>query len=103
MISAVCFDCANFEALPVPKPTPDGYICDHFRPEYWVKQGYQRNWGDAAVMLWPRLEILRKETKASGAIQPNDLVEYVILAPTIARRPITIFARGSDIQSWGGY
>lgn len=100
MISAICFDCANFETLPVPKPTPDGFICDHFRPEYWEKQGFQRNWGDAAVMQWPRLEILRKEKSDVN----GDSVDYVILAPTVARRPITLHAGSPEnLTSWGGY
>ena len=36
----------------------DAKFCRHFLPEYWQTKGFDRGWGDAAVMNWPHLEIL---------------------------------------------
>src|SRR5216683_5241328 len=51
----VCIDClwhhqSTVEEL---KEIPmDGY-CKHLTPEWWASQGWERGWGDAAVMRWP--------------------------------------------------
>lgn len=90
MPHAICFDCHAHHAERVPDPIPDGYICEHFTPEYWEKQGYVRGWGDASVMNWPHLEILRKEVKRGD-------VSFVVLAPFSARRPVILE------HGWGMY
>jgi hypothetical protein len=88
----VCMDCSWHNAHPIPEPTPEDYVCPHWTPEYWEAQGYQRNWGDAAVMHWPELEILRKEE--------NGETRFVILAPRVLRRPVELYAEGFG---WGCY
>jgi hypothetical protein len=74
-----------------------------------VEQGYQRNWGDAAVML-PDLEILRKETK-SDEDDRVIAVDYAVVS-TLLSRPVIINAdlmtyssppKKSWISSWGIY
>ena len=81
---------------------PKGFICEHFDLTYWVDQGFVRNWGDAAVSNWPYMEILRRDK--------DGRVEYVILAPYMLRRPVTIWAdrkeaadKEGEAFSWGGY
>jgi hypothetical protein len=69
------------------------YYCRHFSPVYWVRRGYERGGGDAAVMNWPHLEILRGETP--------DGIEFLILAPHATRRPVVI--ETSDPYAGGRY
>lgn len=60
---AICVDCAvrDSESLRrVNEGIPPGHFCEHWRPEHWENRGYVRDWGDAAVMNWPHMEILRK-------------------------------------------
>lgn len=100
MAIGLCLDCAWHKAAPLPTPIPDDFVCIHFRPDYWVEQGFKRNWGDAAVGSWPKLEILRKEE--------GGRVEYVILAPLVTRRPVRIYADRNEANegrqwSWGSY
>ena len=106
-----CMDCAYHHQLhleedcPWPKMcdeiTPfahtwpqDAKYCPHFTPEWWVAQGYERYWGDAAVNDFPNLEILRKES--------DTRVDYIILNER-TRRPITIWMNKETGDSWGGY
>lgn len=89
MAQSICLDCQMHHPELIPDPIPDGYICEHFTPEYWVGRGFERSWGDASVMNWPHLEILRKEV--------NDEVSFVILAPFSSRRPVVLS------HGWGMY
>jgi hypothetical protein len=94
---AVCLDC-NIERVSregPPVELPEGFICEHFQPEYWESKGFKRNWGDAAVMNWPSLEILRKETATEWI--------YIILSPFSSRRPVMIYSSKDGKSSWGGY
>jgi len=84
-----CLDCWSKSKDPN-ATLPDDFICKHFQPEYWVNQGFVRNWGDAAVNNFPHLEILRREIRRGE-------VEFVILAPYATRRPV-ILSHG-----WGIY
>lgn len=62
-------------------------------PEYLEsEEGYNRNWGDAAVMS-PYFEILRKET--------DNGCSFKIICPSFLRRPVEIYTEDSD--AWGGY
>ena len=91
---AVCMDCHAGD-LAYPKdsqgrPAP-GFFCKHWTPEYWVTKGYERGWGDASVMNWPVMEVLR-------LIERNDSfqqVSFLILAPYALRRPLRIKASTS--------
>jgi hypothetical protein len=89
-----CMDCD-----PRPHPTwkwpEDAPYCPHFTPEWWEKKhGYKRRWGDASVMRFPVLEILRKETDRE--------IRYLILNAEL-RRPVELyFSKGTD-HSWGSY
>lgn len=74
----------------LPFPIPDNFVCPHFHPDYWVGRGYERNWGDGAIMNWPKLEILRKEFDLNGQHHSS----LVILAPETARGPIEIDVLG---------
>ena len=71
----------------------DGY-CKHLTPEWWESQGWHRNWGDAAVMMWPELEILRRDD--------GDSIRYLILNGKL-RGPVEIFAAKDGSGSWGSY
>ena len=71
-------------------------ICEHWTPEYWEADGFQRNWGDAAIMN-EGFEVLRRQNFGDIA------VEYVILCPEFLRRPARYYARGSIVHSWGSY
>lgn len=111
MAIAICIDCNwhHQHSKPIPGLTcradaghdgtpPADFICEHFCPEFWMERGFFRNWGDAAVMNWPHLEILRKDDEKE--------VVYVILAPFITRRPVTIYAKKGETPgqfSWGSY
>jgi hypothetical protein len=88
----VCLDCW-LHSQTGPEMAPDGTYCVHFTPEYWAERGYKRHWGDAAVMNWPHLEILRRETDDGGT-------EFVILAPHASRRPVILYGFG---HAWGAY
>jgi len=87
MTLPLCMDCGLEEPATGP--------CPHWLPSYWKAQGYVRNWGDAAVMAWPRMEILRRETP--------DEIDYVILAPGVLRIPLHIYVRWRTGTSWGMY
>ncbi len=65
---------------------PDGRYCVHFTPEYWEDQGFERDWGDAAVNNWPHLEILRH--------WDGGITMFVILAPHVTRGPVLIEGLG---------
>ena len=92
----VCIDCSlhGTSTLEELEAILEGGYCKHFTPEWWKAQGWKRNWGDAAVMGWPLLEILRKADMEKG------YCEFLILCPQL-RRPITI--RCKDPYAWGGY
>jgi hypothetical protein len=79
----VCIDCSlHHESTPKElRAIPKGGYCKHLTPEYWEKKGYQRGWGDAAVMAFPHLEILRKDGE--------EATEFIILNGVI-RRPVQI-------------
>jgi hypothetical protein len=80
----------------------EGYMCEHWMPEYWESKGYVRNWGDAAVMNWPHLEVLRRETRSAEMAE----VEFLVLAPFALRRPLKLFANAEPNQrftAWGAY
>ena len=110
---AICMDC-NFAKSPpdgplamefgLPNPVPENFICKHFQPSYWEGRGYKRNWGDAAVMMWPRLEILRgtfEEPWGRGGTLEK-ITRFVILAPlTGMRRPVVIETK--DERAWGSF
>lgn len=68
--------------------------CAHWNPEYWVAMGYKRNWGDASVRDNPNIEIVRRYD------QNDNTTDFVILAPKILRRPITLTGQGN---CWGSY
>ena len=92
----VCIDCAwhhetTLEGL---QAIPLGGYCRHLTPEWWESQGWQRNWGDAAVMAWPELEILRRDD--------GDSFRYLILNGKL-RRPVEIYAAKDGSGSWGSY
>ena len=71
-------------------------------PEYWETQGYQRNWGDCAVMNWPVLEILRGEFERNG----RKHIEYVLVGSALhggyAKIPAYVDSSG-ELQSWGEF
>lgn len=76
----------------------DAYKRNSTKPDYWVKQGFERNWGDAAVMH-DGIEILKKNGK------DGEQAKFVILAPEL-RGPVILSAwRGSDgeIITHGSY
>lgn len=50
-------------------------------PAYWETRGYQREFGDAAV-LDPHFEVLRKITTTGAS--------FVVLCPTFLRRPLIL-------------
>lgn len=89
----ICIDCQLQRDEPELSAEHIGY-CMHHTPEYWQERhGYVRAWGDAAVMQWPQMEILRKRTESG--------VEYLILAPaTGIRRPVKLYM---SVQSWGTF
>lgn len=89
-----CFDCGLNDRRDSEIYGGNGkYYCRHFSPDYWVRHGYERNWGDAAVMNWPLMEILRRET--------TDRCEFVILAPQSTRGPVILHS--SDPEAGGMY
>jgi len=88
----VCMDCTFHNPSSIPEPLTADYVCHHWQPEYWEKQGYQRHWGDAAVSNWPELEILRKQN-SQGTV-------FIILAPRVLRRPVMLSCEGF---AWGSY
>lgn len=99
---AVCIDCLLSDDSSGSDPKiPLGHFCKHWRPEFWESRGYLRNWGDAAVMNWPHMEILRSEERSDDGTQ----VSFVILAPYAMRRPVVIRAStpGSNLHAWGSY
>lgn len=88
----LCLDCNLHSTSAVLSSIHPDY-CVHFTPEYWVEQGYERDWGDAAVMNWPRLEILRQQT--------GQECRFAVLAPHSQRRPVELYS--SDPHAWGVY
>lgn len=42
-------------------------FCRHFLPEWWEAKGFTRAWGDASVMNWPHLVVLRRGEDAWGS------------------------------------
>ena len=94
---AVCMDClwhgsSSAEELDA---IPTGGACKHYDPEYWEARGWQRGWGDAAVMGLPEsIEILRREE--SGR------VEYLILGRKL-RRPVKLWFDKVTGESWGSF
>ena len=102
---AVCMDCivanASHEQDESGNPAP-GYFCTHWRPETWVARGYERGWGDAAVMNWPHMEVLRREE----VTDTGTTVIFVVLAPYALRRPLQIGAAvgpKEQLKAWGTY
>jgi hypothetical protein len=87
----ICMDCAG-DRTNGPEMAQDGRYCVHFTPEYWEDQGFERNWGDAAVKNWPHLEILRH--------WDGGMTMFVILAPHVTRGPVLIDCVG---RAWGAY
>lgn len=101
---SVCIDCltAAADMGDLRRKEQLGYICEHWMPEFWEAKGFVRNWGDAAVMNWPDLEVLRRETRRGDLIE----VEFLVLAPFALRRPLKLFARSESLQgfvAWGAY
>lgn len=92
----ICIDCVvhNGSTLDELRGIPKGGYCKHFQPDWWVKQGWVRNWGDAAVMAFPTLEILRREQTTSPKCQ------FLILCPAL-RRPVIITC--NDSKAWGSF
>lgn len=88
----ICLDCNLHSTMPALSSIYPKY-CVHFTPEHWVEQGYERDWGDAAVMNWPDLEILRRQTAKECL--------FVVLAPHSQRRPVVLHA--NDPHAWGSY
>ena len=93
----VCIDClwqgsssaAELEAI------PPGGTCKHYDPGFWEAEGWQRRWGDAAVMGLPEgIEILRRED--------GGRVEYLVLGRKL-RRPVTLWFDKGNGESWGSY
>jgi hypothetical protein len=92
----VCLDCILHHASTLEElaQIPVGGYCRHLTPEWWESQGWERAWGDAAVMAWPELEILRRED--------DEQFRYVILNGNL-RRPVKIYAMKDGSDSWGSY
>lgn len=92
----ICIDCLLHHASKIEELTeiPIGGHCKHLMPEWWESQGWQRKWGDAAVVSWPDLEILRRED--------GDSFRYLILNGNL-RRPVEIYATKDGRESWGIY
>ena len=88
----ICLDCGWHRKEPEMSTQHPGY-CVHFTPEYWQAQGWERNWGDAAVGMWPVLEILRKAT--------GTRVEFLVLCPAV-RRPVNLYFQAS-LSGWGSF
>ena len=94
---SVCIDClwhgsSTTEEL---EAIPPGGACKHYDPEYWETSGWQRGWGDAAVMGLPdAIEILRREEAGR--------VEYLILGRKL-RRPVVLGFDKTTGESWGEY
>ena len=90
----VCIDCSWHHGSTVEELTeiPIGGYCKHLTPEWWESQGWERGWGDAAVMQWPDLEILCRHDGNSH--------RYLILNGEL-RRPVKIsFAKdGSNLDA----
>lgn len=84
-----CMDCSWHGADPGDNPD----YCKHFLPAHWEAQGFTEYWGDASVMMWPKLTIMRR-------VQ-GDKAEYVILAPDSGmRRPVMLWG---NLPSWGSF
>lgn len=93
----LCLDCAWSKDPQVEQELDQlqpGRHCKHYDPNYWVSQGFARNWGAAAVNCYPDLEILRKETE--------DQTEYIILS-LVARRPVRLYVNKKTGDSWNSY
>ena len=94
----ICIDCPC-DLSSQPDLLPDDYFCEHWKPEHWEKEGFKRNFGDAAVMNWPFFEMMTRETTGK--------TEYLILAPKAGlRRPVLINCSDNGPQghrSWAVY
>ena len=88
----ICFDCRMNPNSAVMSDIHSNY-CVHFTPEYWMERGFERDWGDASVMNWPYLEILRHQT--------TEGCKFLVLAPHAQRRPVELYT--SDPRAWGAY
>lgn len=88
----ICIDCGWHQKEPSMSKLHPGY-CVHLTPEYWVEMGYERNWGDAAVMAWPSLEILRK--------QQGTRIEFLVLNADM-RRPVKLYL-DAHVSGWGAF
>lgn len=88
----VCIDCQYHQPQPSLSREHPGY-CVHLTPDYWADQGWERNWGDAAVMAWPTLEILKR--------RQSDRIEYLILNGEL-RRPVRLYVTTS-VNGWGAF
>jgi hypothetical protein len=88
----ICLDCRWHRQQPEMSKQHAGY-CVHFTPDYWEAQGWQRNWGDAAVMAWPTLEILRK--------QQGNKIEFLVLCADV-RRPVRLYTE-AHVSGWGSF
>jgi hypothetical protein len=90
----VCIDCLWHHESTVEELTEIsiGGYCKHLTPEWWASRGWERGWGDAAVMAWPDLEILCRHD--------GDFHRYLILNGKL-RRPVEIsFAKdGSELEA----
>lgn len=94
---------APLDPIALGPDAPDTWISEQDRrghrgksvwdPQTWVDEGYERNWGDAAVMD-PCFEVLRR-----AAPNGNGSVEFVVLCPTFLRRPL----RFNVGAAWGSY
>jgi hypothetical protein len=88
----ICLDC-RLDSNGAVMSTIHPKYCAHFTPEFWMERGFERDWGDASVMNWPHLEILRYQT--------SDGCTFLVLAPHAQRRPVELYS--SDPRAWGAY
>jgi len=99
----ICMDCSvERSGSDNSAPVASGTYCEHWLPEHWEAMGFKRNWGDASVMNWPTMEILRQEERTPR----GTVVRFVILAPHALRRPLVIEASAgpeAHLTAWGIY
>jgi len=67
-------------------------------PGVWEDRGFERRFGDAAV-LSPYFEVLRRASTAENRAAEHE-TSFVVLCPTFLRRPLTFDFRGSG---WASY
>ncbi len=93
----LCIDCLweGSSSLEELRAIPPGGVCKHYDPEFSQAKGWQRAWGDAAVMGLPEaIEILRREDA--------ERVEYLIVGRKL-RRPVKLWFDKKSGQSWGDF